>query len=139
MIEKKRTTTASGWSTWFFCTIAGSFIPCWVRFYMVVTGDSVNTFDIKDVMFACLAILISNFTLINSSRTLGGRNIIINLTWFLLVGIISWMNTFIRQENNPNYHPSNLFELLIYLFTIIAVTTSYFANSLIASEKIKSS
>ena len=118
---------------WFFCTLLASFMPCIVR-YAISLGVHIESFDIKDILFATLAIVISNFTLVGSQKKLEERKLIIVASGFLLIPVVCFTANFLFNENNHNFQPPTQMIFGTYLFCIVAVITSFSANNILKTE-----
>src|SRR5688572_5147167 len=52
---------------WYMCTLIGSLIPMGLRFFISLDYQ-INMFDIKDMLFAGLAMNLSNLGLLNNNK-----------------------------------------------------------------------
>ena len=123
-IEKKE----NKW-LWYLLTFIGSFLPLIVRFLVSGGFSSVNNFDIKDVLFAGIAMNLGNFNLLGGSK-IEAKVVIAILSTILMLVIALIVGIFLAVESNVN--DKNHFILLkssSCVLVAISIFMSYTANN----------
>lgn len=128
-IEGKHTT----W-IWFVITILCSFIPCIAR-AIASTNLDISCFDTKDIIFAGIAINISNFQLISSHIKIEPKilisllSTIANLFLAVILGII------LSDDSNTKAHSTFWLNIICILIVIVSIYLSYDANDYIIKQE----
>jgi hypothetical protein len=112
---------------WYLLTFGGSFIPFLARL-LVSLEFPINSFDIKDILFAGLAMNLSNFNLTNIEESKKSRLIIFSGLSIFFIGLI--IGIFLCAEyKEPANNNIYLLKLVSYAFVAFSIRTSYNANS----------
>lgn len=110
---------------WFYLTIVVSFLPLIFRF-LVWTDFTINIFDIKDLLFASLAINLSNLSLV-SGKDFDERintilfSVVFAVAFAFLLGIMLMCEA-LRAE-------TNILNWLAVCASVLTIYKSYEANN----------
>ncbi|MEX6689253.1 hypothetical protein QTN47_17215 [Danxiaibacter flavus] len=111
---------------WFVYTLVGGMIPVGVRFLVAYNFNLENKLDIKDLLFASLAMNISNFSLLtNDDHKL--KSIFSAASGMLLVFISVAIGIYMAKENEKLHHPAANW-IFTGLMFIVSIGLSYTAN-----------
>jgi len=112
---------------WFFGILISSFIPLILRAWIGYSYNIIK-FDIKDLLFAALAMNLSNFNLVNGRKP-DVRIIILFISGFIIVLVgVALGNLFRDEAEKTNAIPPVLFYSSI-VFSILSVVVSFEANN----------
>lgn len=111
---------------WFVFTLIGSFLPMGFR-YLASLGFNVSSFDIKDLLFAGLALNISNLTLAGSQRS-DTRVVMAGVSFFMSLIIAVFIVIFMCNEEFPTKELIGL-KYLSYPVVILSGIISWQANN----------
>lgn len=125
LIRKLMEADESKW-LWFGGILIGSCLPMIIRFIISIDFQEISSFDIKDCLFAGIAINLSNINMVGI-RDFRSKVSITYLSTISLVIIASCIAVFLMNEANPQ---QGLFGIkLISILVVIASTRiSLFAN-----------
>jgi hypothetical protein len=113
---------------WYFFILGGAFIPIFVR--LIVTADfPVEHLDIKDVLFAGLAMTISNFNLIGSEKV-KYKSIIFGFSaaCILFTGLIiaEFLFDDIKQLHSNFYYLTRISYACVFASIVLSYITNRF-------------
>ena len=114
---------------WFTVTLIGSFLPTIFR-YFVGFGGEIEQFDIKDVLFAGLAINLANFALINNLNVDEKTSIILMSAIFMVVLSVI-LCVFLAYETKSNFNGTVLDVwpyVLIAASALLSFSTNFYLN-----------
>lgn len=112
---------------WFLGTLIGSLLPILARLFACLAFE-INYFDIKDVLFAGLAMNLSNLSLIGSKRF--KMKPIIALASGIFIFLLSMLIAiFLCAENKPPNNYQFILNIISLIFVAGAVFLSYTANN----------
>lgn len=111
---------------WFFATFVASLIPVACRFIASLASE-INALDLKDVLFAGLALNLSNLNLVGD-KTMDKKNIIVYLSVILLIIIAVILGIYFANENKLR-NISIMLDLFSITFVGASVYVSYSANN----------
>ncbi|HVZ95749.1 MAG TPA: hypothetical protein VG847_02660 [Chitinophagaceae bacterium] len=120
---------------WFSLTILCSFIPCIAR-AIAATNLDISYFDTKDLIFAGIAINLSNFSLISShikfelKTLLSVFSTLANLFLAVILGIL------LSDDNNKNAHSTMWLSIFCIIIVGFSVYLSYDANDYIIKKEL---
>jgi hypothetical protein len=111
---------------WYFLTLFASFIPVILR--LLVSFDlPIQGYDIKDFLFAGLAMNLSNLSLIGHKEFDRKLAIaLISMTFILLIGFL--IGLFLFNEAMNNKYPLPTLQVFSFVFVGISVYMSREAN-----------
>ncbi len=135
LIEKYIEGNESKW-IWFTLTLIGSLIPLILRF-LVSLAFPIQSFDIKDLLFAALAINLSNFNLIGS-RNFKTKTIIVIFSALLIIFISSTLGVFLCTEANTHQVSFLKLKTISIVFFLASVYMSFEANNYVFKTVHKS-
>lgn len=113
---------------YFAITLFISYLPAICRFF-VSLGSEISWYDTKDTLFASLALLLSNFTLVGDDETVSSRMGILFGSLALMFPIITMSIVLMINEKNPNYHESASLITGNLIFAIVSGFVSFSANN----------
>lgn len=115
---------------WFLGTLIGSLLPIFGRLFASMAFE-IKSFDIKDALFAGLAMNLSNLTLIGSksSRTLKVKGFLAMASGAFIFFLSLLIAIFLCAENSEETSLINVLKAIALAFSVGAVFLSYSANN----------
>ncbi|HYF29959.1 MAG TPA: hypothetical protein VD993_02460 [Chitinophagaceae bacterium] len=122
---------------WYVYTLAGSMLPVILRFFISL-DCGIKMFDIKDFLFAGLAMNLSNLTLIGSDNLDAvTRERIAVVSGLLILFIAAFLGLLFYEEDPGIRKPFFWMKVLAAGFVAASVATSYRTNKYIFTNKNK--
>jgi len=114
-------------------TVIVSYLPLLIRLLVHSDRPDVNSYDPKDVLFASLALLLSNFTLVSDDDRIESisRTTILAGSAFLMIPILYYVETLMVNEPNINYEASTALKVGTIFFSIVSALVSLGANNMV--------
>ena len=117
----------------YFITVVVSYLPLLLRLLIHPDHLSVKIYDPKDVLFASLALLLSNFTLISDDENISTLNktLILSFSAFLLIPLLYYVETLMTNEPNIKYQESAALKTGTIVFSFASAMVSLGANNMV--------
>lgn len=131
LIEKYIMKSENKW-LWFIITICGSFIPLIFRYVVSLGFPTTSNFDIKDVLFAGLAMNLSNFNLLSSKNF--KAKVVIALLSSIMIAVIAVLISIFLAKENDKINSLTLLQLLSVIFVLFSIYMSYETNNFVLKK-----
>lgn len=119
---------------WYMCTLVGSMIPVLMRFFISL-DCGIAMFDIKDLLFAGLAMNLSNLSLLNS-RKMKQNDRIGFLSGLFILFISAFLGLFFFQEDPTIKTELSKLKIVSSVLVVSSIWLSYRTiNTIFASNK----
>lgn len=112
---------------WFILTFFGSFIPLILRF-ITSLDFNIPSFDIKDLLFAGLAMNLSNLNLVGSKK-FDTKLIIVLFSALFIILIAFALGVFLRNEADKSDVSTFWLKTCSTIFVGLSIYVSYEANN----------
>ena len=120
---------------WFSLSLLASLLPIFTRYCASLGSNTVASFDIKDLLFAGLAMNLANFNLV-SAKKIKAKLAIIGLSAILIVVISVIVGIFLMAEPQPVQNNGlPLLRLISGALVIFSIFMSYCANDYVLNTK----
>jgi hypothetical protein len=119
---------------WYMCTLAGSMIPMALRFFISLDYE-INMFDIKDVLFAGLAMNLSNLNLMRNEFEERERIAVLSAIFIIFISVA--LGASFIDESSSIKKPFVWSKIISVGIVLGSVWASYKANEFVYSNNIK--
>jgi len=118
---------------YYLITVLVSYMPLLLRLLIHPDHPDVNIYDPKDVLFASLALLLSNFILVSDDDiiTSVNRTTILAGSALLMIPILYFVETLMTHEPNIKYEASAALRVGTIVFSFVSALVSLGANNMV--------
>lgn len=126
LIEKYIEGNESRW-IWFITTLFGGFIPLILRFFISL-GIPINPFDFKDILFAGLAMNLSNLNIFGN-KNFKTSVVIAVISGAFMISISCFLGVFLCKESTNLQSSMIWLKCISGVFVAISIKINYEAHN----------